>query len=75
MLFNKIQNLKKSSQAILDVFTKTQEDLQKVNDAILEEKEIRNKKITESVGEVMELDNLQINNHKVITKIEKFLNE
>lgn len=75
MLFNKIQNLKKSSQAILDVFTKTQEDLQKVNDAILEEKEIRKKKITELVGELMELDNLQINNHKVITKIEKFLNE
>lgn len=75
MLFNKIQNLKKSSQAILDVFTKTQEDLQKVNDAILEEKEIRNKKISALVGEVMELDNLQINNHKVITKIEKFLNE
>lgn len=75
MLFNKIQNLKKSSQAILDVFTKTQEDLQKVNDAILEEKEIRNKKISALVGEVMELDNLQINNHKVITKIEKFLND
>lgn len=75
MLFNKIQNLKKSSQAIFDVFTKTQEDLQKVNDAILEEKEIRNKKISVLVGEVMELDNLQINNHKVITKIEKFLNE
>ena len=75
MLFNKIQNLKKSSQAILDVFTKTQEDLQKVNEAILEEKEIRNKKISALVGEVMELDNLQINNHKVITKIEKFLNE
>jgi len=75
MLFNKIQNLKKSSQAILDVFTKTQEDLQRVNNAILEEKEIRNKKISALVGEVMELDNLQINNHKVITKIEKFLND
>lgn len=64
---NKVENLLNKSSKILDVFTKTKTDLELVNEEIKSEINIRQE-------EIDKLSTVGINNSKIITKIDSFLN-
>ncbi len=66
-----IEQLRNKSNNITDVFTKTMTSLQRVNEEINSEKQVRNEKIQVLTQEVSDLDSISQNNSKMIDKITK----
>jgi hypothetical protein len=66
-----IEQLRNKSNNITDVFTKTMTSLQRVNEEINSEKQVRNEKIQVLTQEVSDLDSISQKNSKMIDKITK----
>jgi hypothetical protein len=68
-----VESLKKKSQGILDVFSKTVNDLNAVNEKIETEVSNRHAEISRLTSESYELETQKAANAKVATKITEFL--
>lgn len=68
-----VESLKKKSQGILDVFSKTVNDLNAVNEKIDAEVTNRHTEISRLTSESYELETQKAANAKVATKITEFL--
>jgi hypothetical protein len=66
---------KKTSENAINVFTKTLEQLRKINDEIHQERNVINNKILELNNTVEELNVISENNNKIINKINTIISE
>lgn len=72
---NKVEQLQSKSDNILDVFTKTVNDLSKVNDEAAREASNRRAEAAQLLSEAESLDTVVTKNSKVIGKINSILND
>ena len=72
---NKVKQLQSKSDNILDVFTKTVNDLSKVNDEAVREASNRRAEAAQLLSEAESLDTVVTKNSKVIGKINSILND
>ena len=72
---NKVEQLQSKSDNILDVFTKTVNDLSKVNDEAAKEASNRRAEAAQLLSEAESLDTVVTKNSKVIGKINSILND
>lgn len=72
---NKVEQLQSKSDNILDVFTKTVNDLSKVNDEAVREASNRRAEAAQLLSEAESLDTVVTKNSKVIGKINSILND
>jgi len=71
----KVEQLESRSANILDVFTKTVNDLNKVNDEAVKEASNRRTEAQHLLDEAASLDTVVTNNSRVIGKINSILND
>lgn len=69
----KVTNLQERSKDILNVFTKTSEELQIVNNHVQVAKTQKLEEIKKLNQEVSDLDVITVGNTKIIQKVEEFL--
>lgn len=72
---NKVEQLEAKSASILDIFTKTVNDLNKVNDEASREASNRKAEAAQLLSEAESLETVVANNSKVIGKINSILKD
>lgn len=72
---NKVEQLEAKSASILDIFTKTVNDLNKVNEEASKEASNRKAEAAQLLSEAESLETVVANNSKVIGKINSILND
>lgn len=70
---SKVTNLRKKSDSIISIFTKTVNELKTVNAEADSISDVKNAEIAKLQQEVTELDAIKASNEKVISKIETIL--
>lgn len=69
----KVENLRKKSESIVSIFTKTVNDLKAVNTETQAASDVKNAEIVKLQQEVTDLEAIKSSNEKVISKIETIL--
>ena len=70
---SKVTNLRKKSDSIISIFTKTVNELKTVNAEADSISDVKNAEIAKLQQEVTDLDAIKASNEKVISKIETIL--
>jgi len=71
---NSVAGLTKETDNILDLFTKTQQKCEAVNEKIATAKKEKVEEVAKLQGEIATLDGLTARNTKLSSKIDQFLN-
>lgn len=69
----KVESLRKKSESIVSIFTKTVNDLKIVNTETQAASDAKSAEIIKLQQEVTELESIKLSNEKVISKIETIL--
>lgn len=73
LLTTKIESIQKASSDAFSVFTKTIDKLKAINESIKKEKEVRVQKSMALAEEISQLDQQEIANDKIMTKITEII--
>lgn len=74
LFLNSAKSLENRSNSVMSVFSKTVDDLNKINTEVLESKVKKIEAISKITKEVDTLEAIHISNSKIINKIDKFFN-